>query len=305
MFKCKSPIKLREIIIAGIIGLTIFVLGLFVDQQFSVSVYNPSNTSAFGIFFSGIAELPICFALSFGGISLIVYRPKENKKVWEILSIIIGVIAIIASTYFTYDTWCDFYSFKNTESLKTLFIITGIIFTLSFQIITIIYVVFFTKRNNPRTMFMLGVTFVAFALLIALVGTSMKYLWSRPRPRFIVDNPELFKNAWELNPFGALKEEVSNNVKSFPSGHSIYSASAMFVLPLLTLANNDMKNDRRLQVVLFYVGLVWALLSAFSRVYAGAHFLSDVGAGYLVAYIIGSLGIYFLFKEKKEIVEAK
>lgn len=303
MFKCKSPIKLREIIIAGLIGLTIFILGLIFDQKFTQSVYSATETNAFGIFFSGIAELPICFALTFGGISLIVYRPKTMKKVWEVLSIIVGVIAILASTYFTYDTWCDFYSFNNTESLKTLFVITGIIFTLLFQVITIIYVIFFTKHNNPRTMLLIGLVFIGLALSIAIAGTAMKYLWSRPRPRFIYDpdnyHPELFRNAWQLNPFEAFKVEVSNNYKSFPSGHSIYSASAMFVLPLLTLTNDEMKNDRRLQVILFYVGLLWALLSAFSRVYAGAHFLSDVGAGFLVTYIIGSLGIYFIFKDKK------
>src|SRR5574344_940668 len=106
-------IKIREIIIALIIGLTMLVLGICFDFQISSKVYDPIDTNAFGIIMSGIAELPVCFALCFGGISLIVARIKDKK--WkEILCWIFGIIAIGVGLYFVYDTWMDITKFDKT-----------------------------------------------------------------------------------------------------------------------------------------------------------------------------------------------
>lgn len=303
MFLEKSPIKFREIIIAGLIGLTLLILGCVYDQQLTLKVYDPINTNAFGIIFSGIAELPICFALCFGGASLIKYRPTKVKKVWTVFSIILGVLAIGFSLYYIYDTWMDFATFETTKNSKTLIQIFGILFSLLFDAAIFLFVFFKTEKFDKRNMFIVGLFFIAFALTISLLSTAGKYMWSRPRPRYLFainpsDPMSGFKTIFELSPLAALE---NSELKSFPSGHSVYATSAMFVLPLLTLISEKTKDNRKLQIILFYIGLLWALVSMFSRIFAGAHFLSDVSAGFGVTWLVGFISIFILFK-KREIV---
>ncbi len=46
--------------------------------------------------------------------------------------------------------------------------------------------------------------------------------------------------------------------------------------------SDDYKNNYKVRMIAFYIGLGWAIISALSRIYAGAHFLSDVGIGLLL-----------------------
>jgi undecaprenyl-diphosphatase len=66
---------------------------------------------------------------------------------------------------------------------------------------------------------------------------------------------------------------------SFPSFHSILVFSALPVL------NKEFKQ-------LKYFWLIFALLVAFSRVYFGVHYLSDVLAGGIIGYLIGYFMVY-------------
>lgn len=299
-------IKIREIIIALIIGLTMLVLGICFDFQISSKVYDPIDTNAFGIIMSGIAELPVCFALCFGGISLIVARIKDKK--WkEILCWIFGIIAIGVGLYFVYDTWMDITKFDktvifniNTPRFNPLILILGIIFTLIFGTTIIVYVILKRKKYDLNKLFSIGLHFLIISALVALFATLGKYLWSRPRPNYIFtqeDPSSLFHGVWNLDPFKVLSQSHSDSFKSFPSGHSTYACLAMFVLPYLTLLSDKTKNDRKLQIILFYIGLGWGLICCFSRILAGCHFLSDTAGGLLISLIVCSVAASFMFKQ--------
>lgn len=298
MLQEKSPIKYREIIIVGLVGLILLILGFIFDFNLTSNVYDPVNTNMLGVILAGFSELPVCFALAFAGSILIIHRPRGVKKALQILSIVVGVIAIGFSLYYTYDTWQEYTTFAMNAGKDTVFKITGIIFSLLFNAIVVLFVIFFTKKFDKRNMLYLAIFFLIFVVAVSIVTTGAKYLWSRPRPRYIFkqegDALSLFKNAWELNPFYAFKEK---ECKSFPSGHSAYATIGMFVFPLLTLMSEKTKEDRKLQIILFYVGFLWALITMFSRILAGAHFLSDVAAGFLFAYLLGFISLFVLFKK--------
>lgn len=71
---------------------------------------------------------------------------------------------------------------------------------------------------------------------------------------------------------------------------SFPSFQAMFVFSALPVLDKEFPK-------LKYVWLVFALLVAFSRVYFGLHYLSDVLAGALIGYLIGAIMVYI--EEKK------
>lgn len=92
-----------------------------------------------------------------------------------------------------------------------------------------------------------------------ITSWSGKYFFYRPRPDFIVD--------------------LSVSSPSFPSGHST-GAMSVYVLLAYILAR-DIGNARQRFETGFWLTAL-ALLIAFSRVFLGVHYASDVAAGLLV-----------------------
>ncbi len=114
------------------------------------------------------------------------------------------------------------------------------------------------------------------ALIMPLALTFLlKYFISRPRP------------------FEALQIENLVNVtnSSFPSGHATASSAGFAIL---TSYIKKLK----------YLWLFLAILIAFSRLYLGIHYLSDVIAGSIIGYgissiVIGYFNKYSIFPKKK------
>ena len=73
---------------------------------------------------------------------------------------------------------------------------------------------------------------------------------------------------------------ASEEFKSFPSGHVGASMVTCLFISILPLIN---KEYEKYQIPLFYCFFAWSLLVAFSRMLVGAHFLSDVSMGGLIA----------------------
>jgi undecaprenyl-diphosphatase len=90
--------------------------------------------------------------------------------------------------------------------------------------------------------------------------------------------------------FKSILYTIQNNYAtwnfSFPSFH------AMFVFSLLPLLNKQYSKFK-------YVWIIFAILVAFSRVYLGVHYLSDVLAGAIIGYLIGVSALWI--EERYEI----
>ncbi len=91
------------------------------------------------------------------------------------------------------------------------------------------------------------------------IGWLLKYLFNRARP------DQMYQI---VNTYGA----------SFPSAHSIYSA----ILSCLLIFIFYQHEHKRL--IRFFAG-TWLILMGMSRVYLGAHFPTDVIAGWSIAFI--------------------
>ena len=301
----------REIIIAFVIAFAMLLTGTFLDSNITLKVYDPVNTSFFGIIFAGIGELPVVIGITFAGTGLIICRKK--KPIWlQILMIVIGVVAIGLGVYFCFDTCRDWAKFKNTESHKTLIIILGLLFTLLVEAGTILVTIFTTRKANKDMFLKISIVIIASALTAVILGNVLKYFWGRTRPRaaIVLGEGDLLKNfdpIWSIHPLRSIIYKLkgwtdsSNNYKSCPSGHTIYSATGLLVFPLLTLLNDKTKNNRVLQIILFYIAVAWTVIVAISRVYAGAHYLSDTAMGFfttLVSINIGGLIVTKIVKDR-------
>lgn len=85
---------------------------------------------------------------------------------------------------------------------------------------------------------------------------------------------------------------VSEEFKSFPSGHAA-NAAIMILLGSLSLLDEKFKGKKDL---LFFIGFGFALVVAFSRIVAGAHFLSDVTIGILITFLFEIITIKIIWR---------
>ncbi|AXQ23130.1 PAP2 family protein [Acinetobacter wuhouensis] len=125
----------------------------------------------------------------------------------------------------------------------------------SMIVITGLCSIYFIRQKQYANILMMSLGLLG----ASIIGWILKYLVDRPRP------DEVFQI---VKTYGA----------SFPSAHSIYAAvlccSIMFIF------------QKHQQVKLIYLmGFLWFFSMGISRVYLGAHFPTDVFAGWGIGFI--------------------
>lgn len=289
-----KPIHLRDELIAIFIAITILILGAFYDQKFSeiVFVNHDGLGKWFGIIMSGFAEFPSYLVFFLAGFVLIV-TSLNSKKIRKIFSFIFGLLIMLGAFYLQYSTLYNIAEFEDTIKYEIFIIAVSSFITLAIDVCLIFFIYFYLIRNPDKNekAFRLAILLIAIMGVELIFQQTFKYLASRPRPYYVydVDNGDAFKNFYEWNPFYAF--EGGDAFKSFPSGHTATASLMIFYLPLIINFFIDFKKKPWLNILLFYVGLTYALISALSRTYAGAHFLSDVAAGLLLSLITSYLTI--------------
>ena len=180
------------------------------------------------------------------------------------LLLIIGCIGLIFSSIGLYIpsiqrfdhsivAWISLHrSFFLNDFSVSLSYIGGLPFTLLLCSVGCVY--FYWKKKIANILF-IG---VGISGSVAL-GWSLKYLVDRPRPDMMYQMVETY---------GA----------SFPSAHSLYAA----VLASLVWGIVYQKAQAK---VIAAVAILWCLAMGFSRVYLGAHFPTDVIAGWSIGLI--------------------
>ena len=148
-------------------------------------------------------------------------------------------------------------------------------------------------RNNFLTEILLGITFVSSEIIIFFFLTSL-FLWKEQKRKYIL--PLWFSLGLSaivslllkiivhrLRPFQlgiASLLPILESVNYFPWDFSFPSFQAMLAFCAIPILSKEFPKFK-------YVWIVIASLVAFSRVYFGLHFLSDVLVGALIGYFIG------------------
>lgn len=133
------------------------------------------------------------------------------------------------------------------------------------------------KNNETMTQIMIIVGCMALCILLSSGVTNgiVKPLVARPRPSL----DPLFKYAVDV---------VDNHRNSGFSFFSAHAANTMSVAVFFCL----LVRDRILSIMLFF----WAVLNAWTRLYLGLHYPSDILCGMLWGAIAGGIGYWVLYK---------
>ena len=190
---------------------------------------------------------------------------KKGIFIWILI-----VFAIIASLYLDNILVKDVSFLRNNALDKFFLVITY----LSSEIIifAIVTSLFLWKKNKRRWILPLWLTLG----ISAIVGFLLKVIVQRARP---------FQQG--IVPLLLVLQKTSHDIWnfSFPSSHAML---AFCIVPILAEQYPKLKK--------IWIGI--AVLIAFSRIYFGLHFLSDVIVGSAAGYLIG-LMIVKLEKEHK------
>lgn len=123
--------------------------------------------------------------------------------------------------------------------------------------------------------------FIVSTLVVTLITFGIKVLINRPRPSADLVN---------------IVEHAQH--QSFPSGHTSYYVTYFGFMMFLMLRHPQI--PRRIRVPVIILSLFLVLSVPFSRIYLGAHWFTDVTAGFILGVLVlyAIIRIYLNYKKR-------
>ena len=290
MKKLKRTYRRCALVVLAVLVI-LMVVGSFLDLQISKLLY-PGHESSLGQFFAAFGELPAFLCFTCAGVLLFLIRGRLRRD-WNVLFLIISALLVAFGLVMNIREACD-----NVPALPAW---VAILVTVFAAAVAGAGVVLLTRQCPAKTVlrFLLTLVFVSFVTMVLI--NVIKIPWSRARMRLLVStgNDTYFMPWWQLG--GALRQRLvgegisPDEFRSFPSGHTACAACAMLAILLPTLKKQWHDKER----VCLIVGALWTLLVAVSRIWMGAHYLTDVTMACLIVLGVSVLGIYLFYFNQK------
>lgn len=283
----------RFIIYPILIGL--LVLFAFFDLDITHSLYNPE--SIFGRLGENLAEAPFQMLCVFACLLLFKTRNKSSKGLDIGLGILFMTLAIIFAGYSGGRVISYTKRYGWDASLQwPLAIAFGL-----FNFVVPALFAWKAKIEDRNKAIAISLFIVIMWILSFVLMNALKFLWHRPRWRYLVttEDPDAgFVPFYILGCNGGFE----SNYASFPSGHTI---NAIGVISISLLGYCFPSLDKSAFPLRLFA-YVWAILCAISRIIMGAHFASDVTAGFFVGFLLFDLMstffLPFFVKKTNEII---
>ena len=273
-----------------------FIVGTFFDYEINHELFH--NLDTFGLVISVLGKIPGYLVFNYVGGGLFAYALRKNDyKLWLRFLFFFFSLACLLTTAII--EGLEFFGLNGfywvTQRGWGLFISFPLMIGLSY-----LGYLFFRHSENKNLWILLVIIMVALAG--ALLGgiTLIKEIFHRPRYRSVVNDAldfyPWYERCADYKEQMKLLELSSEEFKSFPSGHS--GTSIGFALAALFLPFVD-KKYQKIQLPLFFSGLAVAILVMFSRLYVGAHYLSDVSMGAIVSIVFMCIALEVVKNTKK------
>ena len=258
-------------IIAGIAFIG-FIVGTFLDRQITQTVGDMDNI--FGILFTLLTPV---FSLAVGEVAgaILFFMPRIKSNIWDIVLRLLGAAMFIGFSAFAIKEGIEYVKFPlmagNEDSYKVL----AITLIVLIDIAIILFVKVSIKHMDEKRI--IPTIIVIFIIIAAwlFVSEVIKYLVSRPRPRGVYYDPYYeFRNWYEFKPFLSFKSEYKD-CKSFVSGHTFIATCLVGCIPLIHSLSKE-KSGKTMTTAGIIMGGLFSFLTAYSRIVAYAHFMTDV-----------------------------
>ena len=292
---------------AFIVVFTLLLIGTFLDLQISQAI--AVNGNYFTKIFAAFANVPFSITLCvFAAFFFKLAREFYKKKWQKILLIVFSFIAVFSAIYLFGSGLTSYHAFCLDSKLWYLL---GLVIVVPAFILGL----YLYKYMNDKFLVRNIVIVLIATLFCVLTMEGLKMLAPRVRytcvsqmknglnfyrpwycPNLTEEEIKTVKDWATANPLMGGEEH-----KSWPSGHSNIALTSSFILMFFP---RMMKKDNlvKYQVYFFYGGFIYFLLIAFSRVFGGAHYLSDTmfsGTFAIMVYFIAN-EIYLTYFNQKQ-----
>lgn len=271
--------KKEKISIYGI-GLVLLSIFTFTDVAISEKLY---TNNLYGRFFEVFGEIPFLFLVVFA--SLILYKTvvKENKFKDNFLKGLYLFFIIIFSLISGTMVWVyigDNLGYK--PSLLIIAIVVGVLILFS----NFLYKKIPEKKKKDAIRY----AFIAiiYFLAVIFVMNLLKTVWGRLRLREMTDILNEFTPWYQRN----FRGNFSNKFASFPSGHTMNSTGIVLISLLPSFIPKLKGKEKHLRFFAYF----WGLNVGLSRIIVGAHFASDIIAGFMLSILLFNLTVHFMGK---------
>ena len=268
-------------------------IGTGSDMDIAVAVYSPDNV--FWRIFTIIGQYPyMALWVFYMGVICRQVRnsdmPGRKKTVWTVVCGYLGLSTSVICSWAMFAA--DTIGGVLPQTINNLPVIAA---GALFGVYPLFFLGLFTSGNEYDKRLLKRLIALCVVMLAALyVMVMIKLFFCRPRYRLLLqDMPGVTYHPWYL-PFEGAGDLIRgmgidwNDFRSFPSGHSLGSMGLIFALPPLAEVYSCRRSRK---ILLFAAGAVFAVLVGISRMVMGAHFISDVCMGWLIAELFAFVAV--------------
>ncbi len=281
--------KNLKILIAYLALFVLILIGTFADLQISMSLAvlkkgEYYTHSFFAVFLEILGEMPVYILPSIAVYVVMQYFLSRNlSKAKRYITVCVSFLIVFGLNFFA--GFKFFANARNYMSLEWVYsgVFPYVLYTFFSIIFTILWYIVSMSLSNEKNLKNLAICalIIIFTAILSQVATQgIKPVALRIRYRYMNDLGNFSKySAWYEFNANHIAGEIANkdNFMSFPSGHA--TASAMtFTLVLFTSYFGEFKNKLTASAI-NTIAILFPILVAFSRIEAGAHFLTDVCFG--------------------------
>lgn len=256
-----------EIIVFYVFAAAAMVVASFFDLKIDIALNDPSNPFAVWLYRTG--EFPSRLICPIAG--AVIFRCTDKKAV----AAVGAALCLGGSAYMGYYIGKHFF----VEEYRMAF---SLLWGIGFGVAALYAVRFVTVPDEfKRPLFTAAVIGVGVMTAQLLTVDIMKNLWGRVRFRDLLSSGSCdgFTAWFVIN--------GKNGNKSFPSGHTA-GAGMSYLLMLLPFIDNKREKYR---AVYFWCPFIYTSAVALTRLVMGAHYLSDVAVGGVIAFSCVLVGI--------------
>lgn len=278
-----------KILIAYTLLAVLIIVGTFADLQISMSLAvlkkgEYYTHSFFAAFLEILGEMPVYILPSVAVFVIMKYFLSQNlSKTKRYVAIIVSFLIVLGLNYFA-----GFKFFANARNYMSLeWVYSGVFpyvlyafFSIIFTLLWYIASMYITNEKNLKNLAICALIIIFTAILSQIVTQSIKPMALRIRYRYMNELGDFSKySAWyQFNANHIVGDLAKKDYfKSFPSGHAT-AAAMTFTLVLLPSYFGEFKN-KVIPSAITTISILFPVLVAFSRIEAGAHFLTDVCFG--------------------------